>query len=243
MKPSKHSRLSLALAHLVLAAAAIGSSVNAAAQSGPGVTVNDPVSIEKQIAEYAEQAKRWADTLKQYQQFISTITGFSFQSLLPTQQLQKMDEQQMAKMACPGSGNMITDIFSAVTSINLNGPIAESAQRLCAMTAIIKVKMYNETVDQANRVPEYSSQITKITDMISRLLGSSSSVGDTQKLQLEATKLQGQFDQEMKAYDTKIKGYQSMLTTLKDAQSMLASIAMRGGQNASMGSAFGKAMQ
>ncbi len=209
-------------------AGAAHAQVAVTAVTSPSLDATQESSLAKQIAEYAEQAKRWADTLKQYQQFISTISGFSFQSLLPQQQLQKMDEQKMVQMACPGSGNIIADVFSAVTSINLNGPIVENANNLCAMTTTIKVKMYNETVDKANRITDYTSQITKITDLIGKLLGSLSSAGDTQKLTLEATKLQTQLDQEMQAYDTKIRGYQSMLLTLKDAQSILASISLRG---------------
>ncbi|WP_330208587.1 MULTISPECIES: hypothetical protein [unclassified Pseudomonas] len=39
-----------------------------AGQANAQVIVNDPMSMGKALQEYAEQAKRWTDTLKQYQQ-------------------------------------------------------------------------------------------------------------------------------------------------------------------------------
>lgn len=233
MKQLKLKSFASVIARIVLAVTAAGCSANAAAQAG--VIVNDTESMAKQIAEYAEQAKRWGETLAQYQkeiahyqQMISTITGFSFQSLLPTQPLQKMNEQQRAQQACPGSGNVVSDVLSAVTGISLSGSIVENAQKLCVMSTQLKVKMYNETVDQANRVPQYNSQISKITDLISKLMGSSSSVGDTQKLILENQKLQSQFSQEMQAYESNMKAYQSMLVSLNGAQSTLKTISLKG---------------
>lgn len=227
MKQINPHPLSLLAARLVLAMAAVGYSAGAAAV-GAGVMVNDPESILKQIAEFAEQAKRWADTVRQYRQMISTIAGLNFQSLMPTKPLQQMDVQTMVKQACPGSGNVIGDIFSAAIDVSLSGSIVENSQRLCVMVTTLKVKMYNETVVQSERMPMYDNQIAKLSDLLNKLLGSSSSVGDTQTLILDTTKLSQQFAQEMQAYETNMKAYQLMLSTLKDQQSLLAQISLKG---------------
>jgi hypothetical protein len=221
---------------------AFGCSFNAAAQldgggagGGTGVTVNDPTAIGKAVAEYAEQAKRWSETLAQYQkqiaayqQMISTFTNLSFQSLLPERPLQKMDEASIAQQACPGgSGNMGVDALAAVSGQSLEGPVVDNAQRLCVQVTKLKVKMYNDTVEQANRMPKYN-QLTNSIDQLISMIPGSNSVGNTQKAQLEVANKMAKFQEEMQAYKTNMEAYRSMLETLSAQQSTLAKISNKG---------------
>ena len=222
----------MATAQILLAIAALGHLAGATAQE---VIVNDVKSMAKQIQEYAEQAKRWSDTLAQYQkqiaafqQMVSTISGLSIQSLLPQQPLQKLDESKLAEQACPGSGNMVSDVLSAVTGIDLTGPVVQNAQRLCVMTTKLKVKMYNESIEKANRLQVYDSGLKKVVNLISSLTGSSNSNGNTQRLILEATQSDAQLKVEMENYAANMEAYTTLLRTLENQQSILAKASLKG---------------
>ena len=206
-----------------------------AAHAQAGIIVNDTESMGKAIAEYAEQANRWKDTLAQfqkqiaaYQQMISTFSNISFQSLLPERPLQKMDESSIVQQACPsGSGNITVDIFSSITGMNLNGPIVQNAQVLCQKVNTIKVRMYNDTVEQANRIPEYNNVLNAI-DQLTSMIPGANSVGNTMKTQLEVQRNMDKFQKEMQAYKTNMEAYKSMLDTLTAQQSTLARISNKG---------------
>lgn len=231
MKQFKIHRFQVAAARIVLAVAAISASMHAAAQ----VIVNDTIGVGKQIAEYAEQARRWGETLAQYQrqiaayqQMVSTISGLSIQSLLPQQPLQRLDEERLAEQACPGAGSMVSDVLSAVTGVDLNGPVLQNSQRLCVMTIKLKVKMYNESVERANRLNVYDSGLKRVLSHIDSLTGSASSNGNTQRLILETAQKEAQLKVEMENYAANMASYQTLLKTLEDQQSVLARVSLRG---------------
>ncbi|MDR6214585.1 hypothetical protein [Paracidovorax wautersii] len=231
MKQVKIQRVQVAAARIVLAVAAISASTHSGAQ----VIVNDTIGVGKQIAEYAEQAKRWGETLAQYQrqiaayqQMVSTISGLSMQSLLPQQPLQRLDEERLAEQACPGAGNMVSDVLSAVTGIDLKGPVLQNSQRLCVMTTKLKVRMYNESVERANRLTVYDGQLKKFVNLINSLTGSANSNGNTQRMILDTTQTDAQLKVEMENYAANMASYQTLLKTLEDQQSILARASLRG---------------
>lgn len=224
-------RSQVAAARIVLAVAAIGTSPHAGAQ----VIVNDTIGVGKQIAEYAEQAKRWGETLAQYQrqiaayqQMVSTVSGLSIQTLLPQQPLQRLDEGRLVEQACPGSGNIFNDVLSAVTGVNLNGQILQNSQRLCVMTTQLKVRMYNESVERANRLIVYDGGLKKVINFIDSLTGSANSNGNTQRLILETSQKDAQLKVEMENYAANMASYATLLKTLEDQQSILARISLKG---------------
>ncbi|MBS7777356.1 hypothetical protein [Acidovorax sp. CCYZU-2555] len=231
MKQIKIHRFQVAAARIVLAVAAISASTHASAQ----VIVNDVIGVGKQIAEYAEQARRWGETAAQYQrqiaayqQMVSTISGLSIQSLLPQQPLQRLDEGRLAEQACPGSGSMVNDVLSAVTGVDLNGPVVQNAQRLCVMTTKLKVRMYNENVERANRLIVYDSGLKRVVNLIDSLTGSASSNGNTQRLILETAQKDAQLKVEMENYAANMAAYETLLRTLENQQSILARASLRG---------------
>lgn len=231
MKKSKTHRFQTAAAQVVLAAAAVNICTHASAQ----VIVNDTISVGKQIAEYEEQARRWVETLAQYQrqiahyqQMLSTISGLSIQSLMPQQPLQRLDEEKLAEQTCPGAGSMVTDVLSAVTNIDLTGPVVQNAQRLCVMTTRLKVRMYNENVERSNRLMAYDAGLKKIVNIIGSLSGSANSNGNTQRLILDTTQNDAQFKVEMENYASNMDSYEKLLRTLENQQSILAKASLRG---------------
>ncbi|MCZ2498386.1 hypothetical protein GN316_16620 [Xylophilus sp. Kf1] len=233
MKPFKTHPFLVAIARIVFAVAAIGGSTNAAAQLG--VIVNDTQSMAKEMAEYAEQANRWGQTVAQYQrqiaayqQMVSTISGLGIQSVIPQQPLQNLDADKLAEQNCPGAGNMVTDVLSAVTSIDLNGPVIRNSQRLCVVSTKLKVKMYNESVERANRIVVYDGGLKRIMGHIESLNGSPSSNGNTQRLMLETAQKDAQLKLEMENYAANMASYDTLLRTLESQQSVLSRAALRG---------------
>lgn len=233
MKKFKTHPFLVATARIVIAVAAISASTRAAAQLG--VIVNDTQSMAKEMAEYAEQANRWGQTVAQYQrqiaayqQMVSTISGLSIQSVIPQQPLQNLDADKLAEQNCPGAGNMVTDVLSAVTSIDLNGPVVKNAQRICVMTTKLKTKMYNESVERANRIAIYDGGLKKVLNYIDSLSGSASSNGNTQRLILETAQKDAQLKVEMENYAANMASYETLLKSLESQQSVLARAALRG---------------
>jgi len=233
MKKVKTHPFLVATARIVIAVAAISATTHAAAQLG--VIVNDTQSMAKEAAEYLEQAKRWSETLAQYQrqiaayqQMVSTVSGLGIQSVIPQQPLQKLDPDKLAEQNCPGAGNMVTDVLAAVTSIDLTGPVVKNAQRICVLSTKLKVKMYNESVERANRINVYDSGLKKIVNVIDSLSGSPNSVGNTQRMILETAQKDAQLKMEMENYAANMASYESLLRTLESQQSVLSRAALRG---------------
>ncbi|MDM0090475.1 MULTISPECIES: hypothetical protein [unclassified Variovorax] len=233
MKPFKTIPRCLAAVRLALAVAACAST-NAFAQAG--VIVNDPQSMGKQVAEFAKQAKRWSDTLAQYQkeiahyqQMIATAVSLNFQSQLPTAQLQKItDTSLLIQQACPGSGNLVATVIGRITPLNLNGPIKENQDRICQNIVQLRATSYNETVDMLDRLNQYNELFKKVDDLRNSLMGSASSQGDMQANTNEAVRNANKLQNEVSNWQARMNVYETAIRTLESQQSILARVALKG---------------
>ncbi|MBS0342946.1 MAG: hypothetical protein JSS56_20730 [Proteobacteria bacterium] len=212
---------------------------HASAQSG--VIVNDTQSMSKAIAEYAEQAKRWADTVAQYQQqlqhyqqMLSTAMNANFQGVLPTSALQKItDESSIIQQACPDSA-VVAGAVSTITGVDLQGPIHATALKLCAQKVHLQIDSYNSTIDLLERMPKYGGLLQQI-DNLRNALGSSNSIGNLQANTNEAARTSNKLDSEFINWQSRIRANETAIATLDSQMSLVAQISLKG-----QGSIFGK---
>ena len=96
------------------------------------------------------------------------------------------------------------------------------------MTTKLKVRMYNESVERANRLIVYDGQLKRFVNLINSLTGSANSNGNTQRLILDTAQTDAQLKVEMENYAANMSSYQTLLKTLEDQQSILARASLRG---------------
>lgn len=207
-------------------------------------TVIDPASIAKNVAEYGEQAKRWMDTIAQYQRqiahfqnMINTFTNLPslLSSLMPNTltRMSDSDKANLVEQNCPGASG-VGLVQQILTSTGLSAPsfgqnIAANQQAICAKMTQLQIDMYNDSVDALNKLDQYTASMKSIEDMRNSITeGDPNSIGKLQGVLDQATRTSGDLNAEMEAYKQKTEAKQKAIDALKSQQSMLANVALKG---------------
>lgn len=196
----------------------------------------DFAAIATAAEEYAEQAKRWSDTVKQYeaqvahyQQMIARAANLNF-SVEPTSTLDRItDISGMVAQACPGSDNIVDTALSitGLSSLNLGGNLAKNQQQICQQITLLQIDKYNKTADMLGRMHQYSDLFQQI-DQLRNLVDGSSSVGDLQANTNEAARNANKLAKEISDWQGQIAANDAAIHALNEQQSLLANIALKG---------------
>jgi len=214
-----------------------------AGQAQVGVIVNDPESLAKAIAEYGEQAKRWADTIAQYkatidhytaqvafwQEQLVKIQGLKFQLFTLQNQFKKIPADYGIEDACPGvTGGLAGDITTALQSFlpNMGGDVVKQQRDLCQIIVMTKNKKYNDTVDYLQAVALASQDASNIQEIrLTQILQSpgklDSNTNDTERFKSFIDTARDQWQSNMQQCDAQI-------ATLQQIQANLSRRAMNG---------------
>lgn len=226
-----------------LTALAIGVGI-ASTPSQAQWTVIDPASIAKNVAEYAEQAKRWTDTLAQYQQeiahfqqMINTFTNLPsmLSSFLPNTltRMSDSDKANLVEQNCPGASG-VGLVQQVLTATGLSAPsfgqnIVANQQAICAKMTQLQVDMYNDSVDALNKLDQYTASMKSIEDMRDSITqGDANSIGKLQGVLEQATRTNNDLNADMAAYKQKAEAKRAAIDALEKQQSMLANVALKG---------------
>jgi hypothetical protein len=217
---------------MVLAAGLCGSGLHAQ------VIVHDPIATfdshadsalqyAKQGAQYLKQLQEYATQLQQYAQLLSSIEGFtSGMSLVPNQLTHVTDSDSLVQGKCSGvSGinGLVSTIMNSMGSL-MNQSITQTQQMLCKQIVLKQIDKYNETVDMLNKIQGFSAQyqhLEQVAHGITTFADSNRSNGD----QLQYS---GAVQTEMANWKTNMTVDDSVIKTLKDQQSILGHIALKG---------------
>lgn len=211
-------------------------------QAQVGVIVNDPESMGKAIAEYAEQAKRWADTVAQYKATIDHYTAqvafwqeqlvklqsLNFSLFTLQNQFKKIPDDYGVNDACPGvTGGLAGDITSALQSFlpNMGGDVVKQQRDLCQMIVLSKNKKYNDTVDYLQSVAEESNRFYQVQ---AQRLQTAKSPGDLEANNNELAFYQTRIDKAEKAWKSQMETLDTQVQVMQQLQSILSRRAMNG---------------
>ena len=211
-------------------------------QAQVGVIVNDPESMGKAIAEYAEQAKRWADTVAQYKATIDHYTAqvafwqeqlvklqsLNFSLFTLQNQFKKIPDDYGMRDACPGvTGGLAGDITTALQSFlpNMGGDVVKQQRDLCQLIVLTKNQKYNDTVDYLQAVAEESNHFYVIQ---AQRMKTAKSPGDLSANDNELSQFQSRVTQAQAAWSSKMTTLDTQIQMLQQLQGVLSRRAMNG---------------
>lgn len=204
----------------------------------------DNASIAKNVAEFAEQANRWTQTIQQYQEEVahfqqmlntfenlpSLLTSIQGNTLKP---MSATDEANLVQQNCPGASGtgLVQQVLSAtgLTAPSFGQNIAANQQLICTQITQLQVEQYNDSVSQLSQLDTFKAQMQNIENM--RLAISPSdpnSIGKLQGVLEQATRTRNTMEASMQTFDKNAVAKKTAIETLKNQQSMLASVALRG---------------
>lgn len=229
----------------LLACLSIGGMAMAPAHAQTGWIVTDPTMQAEVTANQATQIthmiEQYTQMITQYQSLLSSLQGLNLNFIPTNNQLMPItDPSQIVAQNCPGAS--VSTQAMAVLGISpslTEGEIVGQQRTICANIVLLQVDKYNTVAKMLNHMNDYSNAITqmsnqfsaiadKATAAISATTGSSGSSGDRQALQNQADQLRDTLATEMAQIQQHLHAVDASISALKDQQSMLANIALKG---------------
>lgn len=229
MRQSRSDRRSprLALIAAVFMAAG-GLSGNAQAQ----FAVIDATQIANALKEYAEEAKRWQEQIKQYQSTLGNATMMlkapSFNMEL-TMQLRPANQGVAERCPDPsGSGGGLLGSMFDMFKPDLTGDIYKQQQLVCTNIVLLENKKYNELVTLVQEADKRKADIDK---GIAEVAKAGATEGEMKSASIRAQSQMATSLAEMQYSLARIQAFDGMIESLKIDQQTLARQALSGSQN------------
>jgi len=207
------------------------------------VTANQFTQITHMIQEYTQMLTQYESLLSSLQSLNLNITPVNNQLTLIT------NPNAIVQQTCPSSSvaGTVVGALGMDPSI-VDGQIVAQQASICTNIVLLQVDKYNTVARMLNHMNDYFGAIQQMSDKITSLgtqvggilggaSGSSGSSGDRQAVQNQADQLRNSLSAEMAQVQQHLQAVDATIATLKDQQSMLANIALKG-SNASGPSAL-----
>ncbi|WP_115049914.1 hypothetical protein [Xanthomonas arboricola] len=206
------------------------------------VVVTNPTGESKDIAEYAEQAKRWTDTAKQYQQQLQHYQ----QQLIKWQRLQFNEPELENKFVtrklnhgldayCPGASG-IAGLFEKMMPISLDSLTGDNLQKtqneICKQIVIAQNSQYNEAILMIQRLVERSRDFERLQRQRDKVGDKEGALAANDN---EIQRYAARNAMELTHWEARMKAYDIYIAGLKDDQSLLAKRALEGDKSDILG--------
>ena len=204
--------------------------------------VNDPTSLAKAVEEYANQAQRWMQTVKQYEavaqhyadqvafwnEQLVKLDGLNFQLFTLQNQFKHIADDYGVKDACPGvTDSLAGDITSALqTTFDMGGDVVKQQRDLCRLIVMTKNKKYNDTVDYLQNVAQASIDMTHIQQ--DRLTKVAQSPGNLEANTNDVARYQGSLENARSQWESNMQQDDAKIQMLQQVQANLSRRAMQG---------------
>lgn len=209
---------------VVVAVLAIGS---ANAQVGPGVTVNDPLGLLKQVEMISNEIKSYEELVMQYEQMLVKVQNLGTNFSLAANTLQPIsDPSALINADCPsGQGGGLAGIAMSALSSLISQPLDQGQRVICAQIITRQVDKYNKTVAMLNKIQGYSGALQNLTN----LANSISTLGQSNATTTQVNTYSSQIQTEMSNWEADMRADDTMIAALQSQQTMLANMALNGG--------------
>jgi phage gp36-like protein len=197
------------------------------------VAVVDSTSINSNLESFAKQL---AQTVEQYKVEFETLQNMlvTAQSLgtspsIFTSQLPMIESAtELIRAKCPGASGIsaLTDAMNTITSsLSPRQSIVSAQQQICAQIVLLRIKQYNATATVYNKMPQYSTALARLNELTNGI----NSLGDSSAATTAAQGYQSLLSTDVRQWQTEISADDAMIQSLLQQQSILANVALRGG--------------
>lgn len=212
------------------------------------VTGNQLTQITHMIQEYTQM-------VTQYQSLLSDVQSLNLNLLPVNSQLTLITHpERIVQQSCPAAsvGGTIVGALGMNPSL-VDGEIVAQQATICANIVLLQVDKYNTVAAMLNHMTDYFAAIQQMSDKVNRISdavgsalggsGSAGSSGDRQGVQNQADQLRNSLAAEMAQVQQHLQAVDTTIGTLKDQQSMLANIALKGSNATGVSALAGQAIQ
>jgi hypothetical protein len=203
---------------------------DAAAIFGVGDIVFDPTAVSKQIAEFAEQAKRWKATAEQYRMQLINLSQMNFSASKLTSQngtLPTVDPEYGVDDACRKKNTSPVDELLALMRPDPNQEILDQQIDICRRIVRAENTRYNETVRYLNSLTRRQQDIQALD---ARRASVGKEPGKLQALSYDIERYQQSAKMDLDNWQATIVAYNNYIEQLNKYQQRLAARALRGKQ-------------
>ncbi|MFG6067804.1 hypothetical protein ACEU0B_000932 [Stenotrophomonas indicatrix] len=187
--------------------------------------------IDKQsgqdLIEFGKQAKRWDDTMKQYQQALVQIQAQLRAIGLPEgQPLVKVDPKYMVAETCGGQG-MDFSLSGLISTIGLSGDqdLKKRQQQICVNIRMMENRKYNESIDFLNEtVPTMEHALADILKERQR----NNNQGTVQGADSESLRTANDLAVATQKWEGQMRSYDAYIEVLKVNQKLIGKTALKG---------------
>ncbi|WP_329743305.1 hypothetical protein [Dyella sp. A6] len=192
--------------------------------------------LAKTVEQYQKQIQQYTTQLQQYSQMLSSIKGLNIgMSLTPNQLTPISDPNSLVQANCAGgsSGGLLGSVLNSLGSI-ANQSITQSQQQICAKIVLTKIDKYNKTVDMLDQVNKYSNTFQQVQQTGQSI----DTMADSGRANNQAQVYSSALNTQMANWQAQMQADDAIIRTLEDQQSMLANIALNGGNGSMLDSAL-----
>ncbi len=203
---------------------------DAAAIFGVGDIVFDPTAVAKQVAEYAEQAKRWQATAEQYRMQLIGLSQMNFSASMLTSRngsLPTVDPDYGVDDACRKKNTGPVDELLALMRPDPNQEILDQQIDICRRIVRAENTRYNETVRYLNSLNRRQQDIQALD---ARRASVGKEPGKLQALSYDIERYQQSAKMDLDNWQATIVAYNNYIEQLNKYQQRLAARALRGKQ-------------
>lgn len=227
---------------------AVGTALTGTAQAQWVVT--DPALqtnvTANQLTQDAHLVQQYTQMITQYTSMLTTLRSLNLNIMPINNQLTPIsDPSAMVSQACPGA-SLAGSALGAIglDSSLVDGEIVSQQRAICTNIVLLQVDKYNTVANMLNQMNNYFAglqQLTATADKVADMV--SNAIGNREMLSNQTQDTQLRLSTEMANAQQHIQAVDATIATLKDQQSILANIALKGSNSTGLGALTGQIIQ
>lgn len=194
-----------------------------------------------QLTQIGHMIQQYTQMITQYQSMLSSLQSLNLDFVPTNNQLSLItNPSQIVAQNCPGASTSTTVMTVLGMDPSLTeGEIVGQQRLICANIVMLQVDKYNTVATMLQKMNTYSSAIQQLSGKLdqigatanavaSAVSGSVGSSGDRQAAQNQADQIRNSLASDMAQVQQHLQAVDATISALKDQQSMLANIALKG---------------
>jgi hypothetical protein len=204
-------------------------------------------SSEKgQYQQLMQLVSQYTQMVTQYESMLTSLRSLNLNVLPADNHLALIDDaSQQVSQACPGA-SLAGSVLGAVGMDPgiVEGNIVTQQRAICAKIVLLQVEKYNTVATMLNHMNDYFSGLKQLAATTNQLVGAvANAIGNREALQNQTSQTQASLATEMANVEQHLRAVDATIATLKDQQSLLANVALKGSNATGAGALTGQIIQ
>ncbi|WP_266168371.1 hypothetical protein [Dyella subtropica] len=200
-----------------------------------------------QALEYGKTVEQYLQMIKQYEAMLTSLTSLNLNFQPVNNHLTLIsDPSSQVAQACPGASSLPGMALGALglDPSMVDGQIVTQQRVICAQIVMLQVDKYNTVAKMLNHMNDYFTGLQNMATTANNLVGDlTNGIGDRQALQNQNAQTQATLSTEMANVEQHLKAVDATIAALKDQQSLLANVALKGSNSGGLGALGGQLIQ